>query len=345
MSESIRWPAEWEPQAAVMLTWPRQGGDFANFSAIHDAFVRIAWMLARHAPLLISVEDETLGARVRNALERCPGSVQINVVACDDIWVRDHGPVGVLVNNRLRLNNFGFDGWGGKYPAERDNALTGELASRGIFSNLGDVASQPVTLEGGGIETDGHGTLLATRSSVLDPRRNPGLDTAAMEAALREALGVERFLWLDHGDLAGDDTDGHIDTLARFVAPDHLVYQSSDSPDLPNHDALCRMEAELRELRQADGSPYRLTALPHTRSAHQGERGLLPTSYANFLFLNGALLVPQYADASDAEARDTLARICPGHSVIGVDCRALVQQYGSLHCATMNIPQAPATPT
>jgi len=345
MRETLRWPAEWEPQSAVMLTWPRPDGDFADFAAIHDAFIHIARELVRHAPLLISVESDALAARVRSALTDCQGSVQVNTVPCDDIWVRDHGPVGVHVGAAVRLNNFGFDGWGGKYPAARDNALTGKLAARGVFADLGEVLTQALTLEGGGIETDGKGTLLATRSSVLDPRRNPGMSEAEISTALRDALGVTRFLWLDHGDLAGDDTDGHIDTLVRFVAPDHLVYQASDSPVLPNHDSLTRMAAELRELRQADGQPYRLTPLPHTQNAHNDGDGLLPTSYANFLFLNDALLVPQYGDPSDTIACKVLAEACPDHTVIGVDCSALVKQYGSLHCATMNIPQAPTTPT
>lgn len=343
MREKIRWPAEWEPQAAVMLTWPRPGGDFADFTDIHEAFIRIANTLAKHAPLIVSVESDALGAQVREALAGCLPLAQVNTVACDDIWVRDHGPVGVLVGEEVQLNKFVFDGWGGKYPAEHDNELVLELATHGAFDTLGDVLTQPITLEGGGIETDGAGTLLATRSSVLDPRRNPGLSQEAMQHELANALGVSRFLWLENGDLAGDDTDGHIDTLVRFVAPNHLVYQSSASAELPNHQSLSLLAEELRALRQPDGTPYRLTALPHTQSAHNSDEGLLPTSYANFLFLNGALLVPQYGDPSDAEALSTLAKACPHFTVIGVDCRALVSQYGSLHCATMNIPAKPST--
>ncbi len=343
MRETIRWPAEWEAQAAVMLTWPRPDGDFADFATIHDAFVRVARTLAEYAPLIISAETETLAAQIKDALHGLRHSVQINTVACDDIWVRDHGPVGVSVDTQIQLNKFVFDGWGGKYPAEHDNELVLELATHGVFEPFGDVVTRSITLEGGGIETDGRGTLLATRSSVLDPRRNPGLSQSAMEQELTRALGVTRFLWLEHGDLAGDDTDGHIDTLARFVAPDHLVYQSSNSPALPNHTALSLMATELQTLRQADGTPYRLTALPHTQTAHASPDGLLPTSYANFLFLNGTVLVPQYGDPADAEALSVMRQACPTSTVVGVDCRALVSQYGSLHCATMNIPAANPT--
>lgn len=340
MSDSLRWPAEWEPQAAVMLTWPRPDGDFRDFAAIHAGHVALAEALAAHAPLIIAVNDDDLREVVRSALSRIHHRVQLQVVPSNDVWVRDHGPVGVLDGARVILRSYTFDGWGGKYPADRDNALIPALAERGVLAALGEVQPVDLTLEGGGIDTDGQGTLLATRSSVLDPRRNPGKDADAIESLLRDTLGVDRFLWLDHGDLAGDDTDGHIDTLARFVAPDHIVYQGSQDTALPNDAALTALATELRALRQRDGQPYRLTMLPHTVSAHEGSDGLLPTSYANFLMLNGAILVPQYDDPSDAAALATLRAACPQAAVIGVDCQALVHQYGSLHCATMNIPAA-----
>lgn len=342
MNISIRWPAEWEPQAAVMLTWPHPAGDFADFAAIHTAFVDITTALAAHARVLISVADEGLRRQVQQAVAALAARVQIHIVPSDDIWVRDHGPIGVLIDSRVQLNKYVFDGWGGKYPATRDNALALHLSSREAFAGLGEMHTEPLTLEGGAIETDGQGVLIATRSSVLDPRRNPGISQAEMENRLTESLGIKQFIWLDNGDLEGDDTDGHIDTLVRFVAPGHLVYQASDSPESPNHHSLTRMGEELRTLRQANGKPFRLTALPHTQQAHHSPAGVLPTSYANFLFLNDALLVPQYGDVADEQALATLASACPTHNVLGVDCRALVTQYGSLHCATMNIPAPPS---
>lgn len=321
-----------------MLTWPRPGGDFEDFEDIHKGHLRLARAIAPIVPLLITTESDAMSARIRDESLLTESECRIEVAACDDVWVRDHGPIGVQRGKDIRLNSFIFDGWGGKYPAARDNALVPTLAQRGALSEWGSVLPNAMTLEGGGIETDGEGTLLATRSSVLDPRRNPGMNQYSIEAVLRDTLGIKRFLWLDHGDLAGDDTDGHIDTVARFVSADHIVYQSSQSERLPNHASLSALESELKELRQTNGKPYQLSALPHTVNAHNGADGLLPTSYANFLMLNGHVLVPQYQDASDALALDVLRQACPKAKIIGVDCRALVRQYGSLHCATMNIP-------
>lgn len=347
MANSTRWPAEWEPQAAVLLTWPQPAGDFSDFAAIEDNFVRLAEQIAPLAPLMISADDEEQARKISTQLALFASRVQVFVVPSNDIWVRDHGPVGVLDHGQVRLNKFGFDGWGGKYAADRDNTVVTKLAEARAWDALGEVQAQNFILEGGAIETDGQGTLLATKSSVLDQKRNPGLSPQDMEDLLRNSLGVRRFLWLENGDLQGDDTDGHIDTLARFVAHDHIVYQSSQCPELPNHDALSRMLLELQDMHQSDGRPYKLTALPHTETAHQkiskDSNEILPTSYANFLMLNGSILLPQYGDASDSKALRVLQDACPTHRVVGIDCRALVTQFGSLHCATMNIPASSST--
>lgn len=293
------------------------------------------------APLRISAESEELRSRILSELGPLPQPVEIHVAPSNDVWVRDHGPIGVHIEQQVQLQKFGFDGWGGKYPAQADNALALEWDKRGLWEQTGPLVEQGWVLEGGAIDTDGQGTLLATCSSVLDPKRNPGLNRADIETRLRAALGVERILWLEHGGLLGDDTDGHVDTLARFVSPEHIVYQSCADPCLPNAPALQALEQELRGLRQANGQSYRLTALPHTLAAHESEDGPLPTSYANFLLLNGHLLLPQYQDPADAIALATLQAACPEFQIIPVDCSALVAQYGSLHCATMNIPAPP----
>lgn len=346
MSESIRWPAEWEAQAAVLLTWPQPEGDFADFPAAEQNFIGIADQIAPLAALIVSANNAHQARRIEQQLAHLGSRATVYVVPSNDIWVRDHGPVGVVASQQIQLNNFGFDGWGGKYDSARDNAVTTNLAKLGALSPFGTLVTQNLTLEGGAIETDGCGTLLATKSSVLDPQRNPGLTQSAIENHLSSALGIQHFLWLENGDLIGDDTDGHIDTLARFVAPDHIVYQSSQFADLPNHRSLTRMAQELSAFRQKDGREYKLTPLPHTEVAHDmisGQSGItLPTSYANFLMLNGHVLLPQYGDPSDALALQVLQDACPALSVIGVDCRALVTQFGSLHCATMNIPAAPS---
>lgn len=277
--------------------------------------------------------------RLAAELEGLP--VQFGLAPSNDVWVRDHGPIGVQTPAGLRLLKFRFDGWGGKYPAALDDRVVWHLAEQGLLAPWGDPVEPGFTLEGGAIEGDGAGTLLATRRSIVDEARNPDLDADTLGAKLRDALGLKRVLWLEHGGLAGDDTDGHIDTLARFASPEAIVYQGCQDPALPNHAALSRMAEELRALRRADGQAYTLYALPHTEKAHGDAQAPLPTSYANALLLNGRVLVPQYGDPSDAAALQVWQQARPQDAVEGVDCRRLVQQYGGLHCATMNIP-APA---
>jgi agmatine/peptidylarginine deiminase len=336
-----RLPAEWEPQSAVMLTWPRPDGNFAAFYAdMTRCMHTIVMSIAGYEPVLLSVHDAQQLAAVQALFADAaslPNPIRFLVAPNDDVWARDHGPIGIYANGSLKLCKFGFDGWGGKHAYARDNALVPVLAAQGAFSPT-PLIEQPIVLEGGAIETDGAGSLLATRRSVLDPKRNPGRSACEIEQVLREALGIHRFLWLDHGGLAGDDTDGHIDTLARFVSPTQIAYQQSGGPQDPNHEDLCALEVELKALRQSDGQPYALHPLPapgHHRDPH-GKT--LPASYANFLVINGAVLMPTYAAAADADALTCLRDLFPGRDVIGIDCRVLIRQYGSLHCVTMNIP-------
>lgn len=340
MGTHRRWPAEWEPQVAVMLTWPDPAGDFADFNRIQTAFVALARELAQAAPVYISVASALDTEPLQQAIGLTPHTLHWQHAPVGDVWVRDHGPIGVYESGQRRLLKFDFDGWGGKYPSHNDNALLPWLVQRAAFAQINDLEPQRWVLEGGGIETDGQGTLLATTRSVLDPKRNPELSVAMIEDKLRHSLGIKRFHWLEHGGMAGDDTDGHIDTLVRFVAPGVLVYQGAPQSPGPNSAELEAMAEELAQWRQPNGQAYVLHALPHTQQAHCRAENGLPSSYANFLFLNGALLVPQYQDPADSAALDLLRNLCPQHRVQGVDCSTLVEQYGGLHCATMNIPVA-----
>ncbi len=336
-----RLPAEWEPQAGVMLTWPHADTDWAErLDAVEPVFLAIATEIARRETVLINCPDAGLAERVRRLLlERgAPLSRIVTAIApSDDTWARDHGPITRLRDAGPELLDFRFNGWGGKYPASRDDAITGRLHRAGVF---GDTPRIPVdmVLEGGSIDSDGRGTLLTTRSCLLHPARNPHLDAVSVERRLRDLLGATRILWLQHGALEGDDTDGHIDMLARFVATDHIVYQHCDEPDYPAYASLRAMEAELRALRRADGTPYRLTPLPWP-GAHQDARGQrLPASYANFLVINDAILVPAYDDARDAEAAARLQACFPQRTLVQIPCLPLIEQFGSLHCLTMQFP-------
>jgi agmatine/peptidylarginine deiminase len=345
MPRPVILPAEWEPQSAVMLTWPRRDGDFAKvFAAVEANFVAIAVAIARFESLHVNVAEGAASLRERLVAAGVPPErLRVYELPNDDVWARDHGPITVVRDGKLVHLDFQFNGWGGKFSAARDNALTAALAHIGAWN--APVETIDLVLEGGGIESDGKGTLLTTERCLLAPTRNAKLDKAGIEAVLKAKLGVERILWLRHGDLLGDDTDGHIDTIARFCDADTIAYQACDDRADAHHEDLAGLAAELAALRTTDGRPYQLVPLPLPQAIFDADDGRrLPAGYANFLILNGAVLVPLYGDTNnDAIALQRLRPCFPGREVIGIDCRALIQQYGSLHCVTMQIPQPPKT--
>jgi agmatine/peptidylarginine deiminase len=335
-------PAEWAPQSAVLLTWPREDGDFAQwFDAVERNFVAIAVAIARFEPVIIgrAREPEKLRRRLVAAGAR-EDRVRVVPVPSNDVWARDHGPITVFRDRRPVHLDFIFNGWGGKFAADQDNLITRRLGERGVWS--APVETLEFVLEGGAIESDGAGTLLTTERCLLAPTRNPGLARAQIEEKLKGWFGLSRVLWLKRGDLIGDDTDGHIDTIARFCDPHTIAYQACDDRSDAHYEELQAMAAELAALRTPFGKPYELVPLPLPRAIHDDSGRRLPAGYPNFLILNGAVLVPTYGDAAnDAEALARLATHFSGREVIGIDCRALIHQYGSLHCVTMQIPKAP----
>ncbi|MGD8742327.1 MAG: agmatine deiminase family protein [Granulosicoccaceae bacterium] len=335
-----RLPAEWEPVDTVLLTWPHAHGDWGKtLRDVQDNFLRLARAINPHARLVISANDEADAASISDLLNNAECDmrrIDIYTVPSNDIWVRDHGPITIDIDGRPQLLDFVFNGWGGKYAADLDNQVTRRLLAQGAFADM-PCDSIDFVLEGGSLETDGRGTLLTTRQCLLAPTRNPGLDEAAIEARLRDALGVERVLWLSHGDIVGDDTDGHIDMLARFTDPETLVYMICDDPADPHYAPLQAMQEELRAFTTAGGEPYRLVSLPLPTRIDNADGERLPASYANFLILNGVVLLPVYGVAEDAEAITRLQDCFLHHEVVAVDCRALINQFGSLHCATRQI--------
>ncbi|MDE2148723.1 MAG: agmatine deiminase family protein [Gammaproteobacteria bacterium] len=337
-----RLPAEWAPQAAVLLTWPRADGDFADaLSEVVDNFTRLTLTIARFEPVWISTADDPAALRCRLLDAGVPESrLRLWQVPNDDVWTRDHGPVTVFENGAPLHLDFRFNGWGGKFPHARDDALTARLAQLGALPF--PLRRVDFVLEGGAIETDGAGTLLSMQRCLFHHSRNPGLDRSRIASVLREQLGCTRLLWLTRGDLLGDDTDGHIDTLARFCDPATIAYQACDDRDDPHFAELAAMRRELEALRRADGAPYALIPLPLPRSLHDAGGRRLPAGYANFLILNGAVLLPTYTDPADAVAAERLRPAFPGREIVGVDCRALIRQSGSLHCVSMQIPSSQA---
>lgn len=341
-----RMPAEWEPQSFVQLTWPHEDTDWCDIlPQVTECFVTLARTILRYEPLLVVCHDAALVRRLIDAPSDAP--LRLCELPTDDTWARDHGGICRCDGQKTVVCDFGYNAWGGKFPYEKDNRITARLQEAGCFGQREYADCLDFVLEGGSLESDGQGTLLTTSSCLLSQGRND-MSRSEVEAVLKDRLGAERVLWLEHSFLAGDDTDGHIDMLARFCNPHTIAYTAPARPkagNVPNEPGACReedrqqaslraMEAEIRSLRQADGEPYRLVELPFPDAVYQdGER--LPASYANFLILNTAVLVPLYQVSQDARALEVLSEAFPGREIVGIDCRVLIRQHGSLHCSTM----------
>lgn len=339
---SMRFPAEWEPQAAVMLTWPHIDTDWAPLlSEVEPVFVKLAHSIARYEKVVITCCNEQHQNHIRALLntDHAPlATIKFYSAASNDSWVRDHGPITVLKDNEAALLDFQFNGWGNKYAAELDNNITKHLHTQGAF---GATPIQKIykVLEGGGIETDGQGTLLTTSRCLLSLQRNPELDRQQWEICFTQWLGIKKVLWLDYGYLAGDDTDSHIDTLARFCDPQTIAYVSCSDPNDEHYQALKAMEQQLQTFTNLNNQAYRLVPLPWPQAKYNAEGKRLPATYANFLIINQAVLVPTYDDPQDNLALAQLALCFPQHKIIAINCLPLIYQFGSLHCVTMQLPR------
>lgn len=301
-----RLPAEWEPQEAILLTWPHAATDWHDrLEEVTECYVRLAREIVRRETLwIVTPEPERVKALM--------GEENIRYFECptNDTWSRDHAFISVVEDGERRLLDFRFNAWGGKFEASLDNAINRRIRDgiRGVYEDHLDLE-----LEGGSIESDGRGTILTTVRCNLNPNRRSGRED--MDRELKRRLGAGRILWLRSGGLEHDDTDGHIDTLARLAPDDTILYGEGD-------EALLR---ELQTLRTAEGKPYRLVGMP--------------PYHVNFLIMNGAVLVPFYENDGDNErARRALESVFPEREIVGIDCRILLTQNGSLHCSTMQFP-------
>ncbi len=335
---SARFPAEWEPQSAILLAWPNADTDWAErLGEVEETYIALVAAITRFQPAIVCVADADVEAYARARLSSARvdmGRVRFVEVPYDDTWLRDSGPIALREGDGFRLLDFRFTGWGGKFDASQDDRLVEHLHASGLFRNSSRQAID-FALEGGAIETDGAGTLLTTWTCLGE--RHPGATREDLGARLAAWLAQDRVLWLEHGQLEGDDTDAHIDTLARFAAPDAIVYQACDDPSDSHYPGLQSMAAELAALRTARGQPYRLFALPWAAPVlDEGRR--LAASYANFLIVNGAVLMPAYGDPADAIAAGVLRQAFPEREIVQVPCRPLIWQNGSLHCVTMQLP-------
>jgi len=322
-NKDYRLPAEWEPQSGVMLTWPHEKTDWAP-------------MLSE---VTATYEEMAREIRLREVL-------LIAGTPSDDTWARDHGFITLVPTlqtdgaaNDCLLLDFCFNGWGEKFQATQDNAINRRLfidgSVRGIYEDHLDFV-----LEGGSIESDGKGTVFTTSHCLLAPNRNQPLTKQQIETELKRRLRAERIVWIDHGLLTGDDTDGHIDTLVRTAPDDTLLYVGCDDPEDEQYRELRLMEEQLRTLTTMDGRPYRLLKLPLPHPIYDEDQERLPATYANFLIVNGAVLCPTYAQPDlDAEALRIIGHAFPDREIVSIDCRSLIKQHGSLHCCTMQFPE------
>ena len=331
-------PAEWAEQSGVQLTWPHAGTDWAPMlDEVSACFTQIAKQIARHELLLIvTPEPQKVMMQIRNQVMMR----NVRFMRCDtnDTWARDHGAITLTDAQGPQLLDFCFNGWGNKFASEKDNAVTRQAIDNGFLQGK-YINHLDFVLEGGSIESDGEGTLLTTSACLLNPNRNPQYNKVDIEEYLKRALHIKRILWLDYGYLAGDDTDSHIDTLARFCSPDTIAYVKCDDPADDHYEELAKMEVQLKTFVTPTGKPYRLLPLPMAdKVIFEGER--LPATYANFLIMNQEVLYPTYYQPiHDEQAKEILQQAFPDKQIVGIDCRALIKQHGSLHCVTMQYPK------
>ena len=334
-------PAEWERQRAVQLTWPHKDTDWTPMlDEITAVYEQMAREISRRENLIIVAPRD---------VELPDVNCQLSIVDTNDTWARDHGFITVMEPAELPLYDthyptnilldFCFNGWGEKFEATLDNQINKRLYEQGVVQGRYEPHLDFV-LEGGSIESDGKGTVFTTACCLLAPHRNQPLTKQEIEDRLKEYLGAERIVWLNNGSLIGDDTDGHIDTLVRICPDDTLLYTGADA----DHPDLLLMEKELQTLRTLDGRPYRLLKLPLPRpiyekfhtSDYKLQYQRLPATYANYLVVNGAVLIPVYGQPDlDAEAMRIIGKAYPDRELIGIDSRPIIRQHGSIHCCTM----------
>jgi agmatine deiminase len=332
----IRLPAEWEPQSAIQFTFPHEDSDWQPLlDKVVPCFARIIETVTRFQKAIVVCKN------VAQTAEILRGCHQENLILVElpsnDTWARDHGGITVIENEKPVVLDFMFNGWGLKFAADKDNLITELLYSKNILK-AEKLVKTGLVLEGGGIESDGLGTLMTTSECLLSPNRNPHLSKEDIEARLKSLFGVQRILWLNNGYLAGDDTDSHIDTLARLCDADTICYVKCDDVKDEHYVALKAMEEELKAFKKANGEPYQLVALPMADACFDDEGQRLPATYANFLIINGAVLLPTYGVKQDKEALEILRGCFPKHKIIGLDCLPLIWQHGSLHCISMQYP-------
>ena len=329
-------PSEWHEQTCVQLTWPHKDTDW-NYMLpeIEKCFLALATEIAQRQKLIVVAPERP------EILKNFPYEENLFFVesSTNDTWARDHAFITMLGEDRKPLLlDFRFNGWGMKFAADKDNQINRNLFREGVFDGE-YVSCKDFVLEGGSIESDGNGTLMTTSECLLSVNRNDWMKKDEIEAYLKKRFNLKQVLWIDHGYLSGDDTDSHVDTLARMCPDDTIAYVKCEDIQDEHYEALRAMEEQLKTFRTLDGRPYRLLALPMAEAVYDEDGERLPATYANFLIMNEVVLYPTYSQpVNDSKAAEVLAEAFPTREIIGVDCSAIIRQHGSLHCVTMQYP-------
>ncbi len=352
-------PAEWEPQSAIMLTWPHGGTDWKPYlRQITNTYLQLADIITRYEDLLVvtPILESTQRMLAEKLSEGQMSRVHLYEMDTNDTWARDHGPISMVSRGRhnshvipIHLLDFKFNGWGEKFDWKKDNAINLQLYYQGAF-NAALENHQGFVLEGGSIESDGKGTLFTTSQCLLAPHRNQPFTRENIDSQLRIFFHVRNVVWLDYGNLVGDDTDGHIDTIVRVAPHDTLLYVGCDDAEDEQYEDFQALEKQLQKIFTYEGYPYRLLKLPMPDAIYdEGDRlttdknskgDRLPATYANFLILNGAVIYPTYNQPEkDEEAKRQIQLAFPDRDVIGVDSLTIIRQHGSIHCLTMQLPE------
>ena len=331
---SFRLPAEWEKQSFVLLTLPHSGTDWCEqLDEVASYYRALISSITPYEQVVAMAEDMKLAEEITSGIS----NIQIIECPTNDTWSRDHGFLTCVNGKECLFLDFQFNGWGLKFPAYHDNQINKRLWDSGKLEGR-YVNCLDFVLEGGSIESDGKGTILTTSQCLLSPNRNE-MSKDELTERLQHYFNASHILWLNHGHLSGDDTDGHIDTLARLCPNNTIAYVECCDPSDSHYAELSLMQEELQQFKNAEGTPFRLVGLPMADAIiEDGER--LPATYANFLIINGAVLCPTYGQPSnDQSALSKLQEIFPNRDIIGIDSRVLIRQHGSLHCSTMQFPE------
>ena len=331
-------PAEWSEQSGVQLTWPHQDTDWMDsLDEVIPCFVSLAHEIVKREKLIIVCSNQSEVRKQLGVIDE--SKIIFREIKTNDTWARDHGGITLYIDQKPFICDFAFNGWGLKFPFHWDNQITQQLYVSGTFAPyVGYLQMKHFVLEEGSIESDGCGTLMTTTRCLLSDNRNENRTKEEISLFFQLNLGIQRILWLNHGYLSGDDTDGHVDTIARFCNRDTIAYVKCEDQEDEHYQELALMEKEIQSFRTVEGQPYRLIPLPMADQVmYNGHR--LPATYANFLIINGAVLIPFYQSPKDLEAKEQLQKVFPEREIIGINSLPFIKQHGSIHCLTMQFPK------